>query len=189
MQIARKMFLKQAVILGTLACICAFSACEKPKETTGTGSPPPPPIGLTAGACSESWTDAYCDSTNECNSGTCTVNVLANGTSAVAKIQGQNPTSPKDKYICVKPGASLQWQSPASSMGSPNQFVADFGGISPWQSTKPYAVGGGSTADTQTAVASATKCYKYNLYVCNSALAPGLTVTCGIDDPKILIGN
>ena len=187
MQIARKLSVKQAVILGTLACMCVLSACEKPREKTiGTGNPPP--MGV-AGACSETWSDTYCDSTNECNSGTCTVDLQANGASASAKIHGQNPQAPKDQYICVKPGASLKFQSPASAMNSPNQFVADFGGISPWQSARAYVVGGGSTADTETAVTSSTTCFKYNLYVCNSATAPSLTVSCGVQDPKVIVGQ
>jgi hypothetical protein len=188
MQLARKVFLKQVILTFVLAGICTFSACEKPSQTD-LGAGHPPPIHAIAGACSETWSDTYCDSTNECDSGICTVNVVANGASATAKIQGQNPQSPKDKIICVKPGASLLWQAPASSMGAPNQFIGDFGGISPWQSARAYVLGGGSTSDTETAVSSTTKCYKYDLYVCNSAGSATAAVSCGVDDPKIIVGN
>ena len=186
MQVTRKMFLKQAVLTVTLAGLCLFSACEKQTTKSGGGGALLPPGA--PGACSDTWAN-YCDGTNTCSSGTCTVNVMASGSGATAKIQGQNPVSPKDKYICVAQGASLQWQSPNSAMGSPNQFIGDFAGLSPWQSARAFVAGGGTTSDTEAANTVQNKCYKYTLYVCNSAIAPSLTVSCGVDDPKIIIGN
>lgn len=194
MYTARKLFLKLAVLTVALACISSLSACQKPQGVAeGPGGGGPPPKKATIGACSLTWSDANCDDSNQCLSGTCTVNVVANGGSATAKIQGKNPVSPKDKIICVKSGtspASLQWQSPPASVGgTPNQFVGDFGGISPWQSARAFVVGGGSTSDTETAASSATKCFKYDLFVCNSATSTGSTVSCGMDDPIIIVGD
>lgn len=190
MQIRRKIVLKQAALCFALAGISTFSACQKSQQAgLGPGHAGPPKKAL-IGTCSETWNPTNCDDSNTCSSGTCTVNVVASGALATAKIQGKNPQSPRDKIICAKYGASLQWQAPPAAVGgTPNQFVGDFGGISPWQSTRAYVLGGGGTYDTETAVNTSTKCYKYDLYVCNSATSAAGTVSCGTDDPIIIVGD
>ena len=183
----RQVVLKRMALCLAVVSICIFSACKEKKEGTEGLGHEGPPKHLGAAVCSDTWNSTNCGTANQCLTGTCTVNLVNNGGVATATIQGQNPQPPQDQFICVKTGASLQFQAPPSPTAAPNQFVGDFGGISPWQSARPYIVGGGSTSDTETATGSPS-CYKYNLYVCTSA-ASGATFSCGITDPKIIVGN
>jgi hypothetical protein len=188
MHIRQMVLLSRIALCLALASVCVFSGCREARqggEEPGHGTPPPK--RFVASACSDQWNSTNCGTANQCLTGTCTVNVVNNGGVATATIQGQNPQSPQDQILCVKPGASLQYQAPPSPTAAPNQFVGDFGGISPWQSARSYIIGGGSTSDTETA-SSSSSCYKYDLFVCTSA-APGTTFSCGVTDPKIIVGN
>lgn len=188
-----------SVLIGLVACNPKDNQTPGPAAssgpaggTAGSGQPVDDQkhkLGLVPGACTDGWSN--CTNNNTCTGGTCTV-VLASNTSsssiATATISGTTPTPGEQQYVCAKQGTQIVWTSPAAKTVN-QQFVGDFGGLSPWTAaSRTFIAGNTSYSDTETVGASPGSCFKYDLFVCD-VVCKSAACSCGSVDPKVIIGD
>ncbi len=130
--------------------------------------------------CDEPNPQSLCNENNTCSSsGPCTVDVRRSGMNGATATPGF-PKAKGNSLFCVKPGASVTFQTSSKGTG----FLVDFGPSSPFD--PPDAIIGGAQKPV-TVVAKRPGCFKYSAGACFSGATYGM---CGSGTAEaIVIGD
>jgi hypothetical protein len=130
-----------------------------------------------------------CDASDSCASGSsCNITLANDGSGGVNLTLNGHPLTNAGQIVCVAQGASITW-SVAASAGQHNSFLLDFGNVAPFSNNLTYG-GGTDTQPASFTAAASNGCYKYNAKVCAIPATAGPTaLSCGENDPKIIVGS